>query len=396
MLAGSCASVPAQTSLMQAAELQARAGELRATQNALAISIPGDIEASADEISRRAGDPVVRERALLWKMEAIPAYYQTLFQADSLAGAIATMALAAQLENYLTEGAGRDRFGALQSVGVQAARQVRADVLNGMRLVARRPDDFDRLQARIDEWARTNPIVGTSLSSRPSIVPVLVKMAGSADRDLFGAVGDIGGSLADIATRLDIYSGYLPKAARWQSEMLADELAARDETRLLLSTLESMTGLIDRMDALTSPGSIEHAAAVGIDSVRTQRVAAVDALDRMKAELLAYLTGERRAVLASVDTQTGAALADIDRQRILTLQQADELRTKTFASADRIRRQTVADIDGLANRIILKAASAVAALLVLTALLVVVVRKTAAAPPTATPQTPSSSTLGRE
>jgi hypothetical protein len=67
---------------MRATELQASAGDLRATANALAISVPGDIEASADEIRTRAEDAAVRDRALRWKMEAIPAYYQALFQAD--------------------------------------------------------------------------------------------------------------------------------------------------------------------------------------------------------------------------------------------------------------------------------------------------------------------------
>jgi hypothetical protein len=202
-------------------------------------------------------------------------------------------------------------------------------------------------------------------------------MGGSTDRDVFGAVGDIGGSIADIATRLDIYSGYLPKAARWQSELLADELAAREETRLAVSTLESMTSLLDRIHTSTSPESIEHATAAGMAAVRTERVETIDALGRLKAELLAYLTSERRSALATVDLQTRAALADIDRQRNLTLGQADELRGKTFAAADRLRSQAIADIDGLADRIILKVAGAIAALLVLAALLAVVVRKSA-------------------
>ena len=383
MLACACASVSSQTPLMRSTELQAGAGELRATENALAISIPGDIEASADEIRARADDPVVRDHALRWKMEAIPAFYQTLFQADSLAGAIGTMALGAQIENYLTEGPGGDLFGALQPVAVQAARKIRADVVDRMRLVARRPDAFERTLARIDAWTRENPIAGTSLSSRPSIFPFLVKMADDADRDVFGVVGDIGGSVADIATRLDIYSGYLPKAARWQSELLADELTARNETRLVISTFESMTKLMDRVDALTSPESIDQATALGMASVRTERVAAINALDRMTAGVLAYLTSERGAVLATADVQIRAALADIDRQRNLTLEQAEDLRKKLFVDADRMRRQTVADIDGLANRIILKVALILAALLALATLLAVLVWRTAAPRPTA-------------
>jgi hypothetical protein len=298
-------------------------------------------------------------------MEAVPAYYQTLFQADPLAGAIGTLALATQMEIYLTEGAGRDRFGPLQPVAVQAARKIRADVVDRIRLVARRKDAFDGTQSRIDAWARENPIAGTSLASRPSIVPFLMKMADSEDRDVFGVVGDIGGSVADIATRLDIYSGYLPKAARWQSELLGDELVARDEVRLAISTLESMAKLMKRVDALTSTESIDSATAFGLSSVHTELLGSIGAFDRMKADVLAYFTGERQTLSAIVDVETRTVLADIDRQRELTMGQADDLRRKAFVAADQMRSQTVADIEGLANRIILKVALTFAALLVL-------------------------------
>ena len=72
MIAGACASVPQQTALMRATELQVAGRELRATEYALAISVPGEIEASADEIKDRAGEPVVRNHAVRWKMERFP------------------------------------------------------------------------------------------------------------------------------------------------------------------------------------------------------------------------------------------------------------------------------------------------------------------------------------
>ena len=380
MIAGAagCAKAPPQTSLMRATDSQVAARELRATEYALAISVPGDIEASADEIKARAGEPGVRNHAVRWKMEAIPAYYQTLFQADALAAVADTLALGAQIEQYLTEGPGRDRFGELQSVAVQTARKTRADVVDRMRSVARRPDEFELRMARIEAWARENPIAGPSLASRPSIVPFLTKMAGSSEQDVFGVASEIGDSVADIARRLDIYSGYLPKAARWQSELLADELTARDEAQLTISALESVTRVMGRVDALTSPDSLDQATTFGIASFRTERIEMLGAFDTMKANILAYLTSERQALAAMIDGQTSAALADIDRQRSATMEQIEALRTKVFVAADGMRTQTVADLDGLATRIILKVALTLAALMALAALLVVVVRRTVA------------------
>jgi len=375
-LAGGCASVSPQTRLMQAAALETSPGELRATENALAISIPSDIEDSSDDIMNQAEDPAIRGRALQWKMEAVPAYFQTLFQPDPLAAAIDTMAMSAQIEKYLTDGRGRDRFGALQPVAIEAARKIRTDVANAMRLAARRPDAFARLETNIDAWAQSNPIAGASLSSRPSSVPFLIKVAGSENSDVFGVVGSIGNSVADIATRLDIYSGYLPKAARWQSELLADELALRHEVVLVTSTLESMTRLIERAETLTSPESIEYATQFGTSSVRSERVELIAALERMRASVLAYLTSERQAVVSDAASQMRVVLADVDRQRNLTMEEAERLRKNTFIAADTLRRQTLADVNQLGNQIIIKATLAVAALLALTALLGVVVLRT--------------------
>ena len=89
----------------------------------------------------------------------------------TLAAALGTLALAAQIEHYLTEGAGRDRFGPLQPVGVEAARKIRADVVGQIRLVARRPDAFDQVQSRIDAWARENPIAGMSQNVASRAIP---------------------------------------------------------------------------------------------------------------------------------------------------------------------------------------------------------------------------------
>ena len=261
---------------------------------------------------------------------------------------------------------------------MQTARKNRADVVDRMRSVARRPDEFELRVARIEAWARENPIAGPSLASRPSIVPFLTKMAGSAEQDVFGVVGEVGDSVADIARRLDIYSAYLPKAARWQSELLADELAARDEGQLAISALESVTRLMGRVDALTSPDSLDQATTFGMTSFRTERIAMLDAFDTMKANVLAYLTSERESVAAMVGVQTSAALADIDRQRSMTMEQIEALRAKVFVDADGLGTQTVADLDELVSRIILKAALALGVLMALAALLAVVVRRTVA------------------
>jgi hypothetical protein len=361
-----CASVPQQSSLSKAVDSKASASELRAAETELAVNVPGQIEASSDQIIAQSSDPTVRRRAMRYKMEVIPAYYLALFELDPLAAALDTWVLSLQLEQYLSEGPGRDWFGPQQPIALQAARDIRERVALALKSVAKKPENFERARTKVEGWARENPIVGT-ISSRPSVLPLLAQIAGSPNSSVWGAVGDITSTVSDISSRLDIYTGYLPKAGRWQGELLMDELAERDEAHLALSTLASLRRVSDRVDTLTTPEAIHEATSFAIAAFATERVKIFGEIDKMRVDSFAYLTGEREVTLAAINTQRLSVISDIDQQRVLALKQVDDLRKQTFA-----------DIDGLASRIIVRAALAVAALLFLGAgLAFVVVRATA-------------------
>ena len=135
---------------------------------------------------------------------------------------------------------------------------------------------------------------------------------------------------------------------------------------------------MSRVEGLASPESLDHAATFGMTSVRTERVEAIGALERIKDDVLEYLTSERLAVLAVVDAQTGR------RSPTSTAAERDAGTGRGTAKEGvrvrgEMRGRTVADIDVLADRIIRNVAFTLAALLVLAALLAIVVRK--AVPP---------------
>jgi hypothetical protein len=374
ILAGACApKVPQQTSLTRAADSRIASGHLRATENALAVTIPGDIETTADEIISGAEDPAVRRQAVRWKLEAIPAYYQTLFQGNSLAAAMDTVVLAAQIEDYLATGPGRDRFGDMQPVALEGARRTRGGITAQMRAMAERPDAFDRMMQRLATWAQEHPIGGASLSSRPSVVPSLAKLAGPDDENVFGVVGDIGGSIADLATRFDIYTAYVPKAARWQADLLVGEVAAHEEARVAMSALASIEKVTHRVDALASPTSIDEATSFAVTTLRAERVQTMAEIDRMKAEVLAYLKDERLIVMTAVDAGVKTAFADVDRQRTLILMHVEDLRRQTLIEVEQLRRQSFVDLEALTNGVILRVALVMAVMLVLGAFLAMLV-----------------------
>ena len=357
-----------QSALMQATQSKASVLSLRATQNVLAIQVPGTFEVAADKIAAQAPDAKVRRRALLAKIELVPAFYQALFNADPLAGALDTYTLCIQVEAYFETGPGRDELAPLQAIALDAAKRARAQVETALKAVAKSSDGFERAKAFAEKWASAHPITGLLLSSRPSVLVDLAQMAAKGDQDVsvFQVVGDLPATVDDIATRLDIYAAYLPKAGRWQAELLVDELSDRTEGQRVLATFLAVQQMADRINQLVSPEALQHTLDVASADVSRERALALANVETLRQEGQAYVTSEREAALAAVGAERRLLMEDVERQRSALMQQVDTL-----------RKQTVQDADALATRIIWRGAFAVAFLLVLAAVLTTLVLRLA-------------------
>ena len=340
-----------QTAVMKATGAKFTVADQRAMSNLLAVGVPGIIEEAADDIAASSPDAATRRQALLWKIEAIPAFYQALFSAESLAAVLDAWSLSIQLEHAVASDAWRARLGSLQPRAADAARRVRVRIETTVEATARDSEGFDRGRETVERWAREHPIVGP-ISSRPSIRPELLRLAeGGLDTSVFQVMADLPATVADLATRLDIYAAYLPKAARWQAELMADDLAGRAEMQRMLATFGSVERLAERTNGRLSPEGLRGAFDDAGGRIRAERVAALASIDEQRVETLAYLTRERTA-----------AVADIDRQREALARQLDELRGRVSS-----------DADALAGRVIRRAALATALLLVLAAALALAV-----------------------
>ncbi len=73
--------------------------------------------------------------------------------------------------------------------------------------------------------------------------------------------GNIPATVGDLATRMDIYSAYLPKAVRWQAELVADELRDQGEIERAMATLVSLQKAADRFNQAVSPDFLQQALA---------------------------------------------------------------------------------------------------------------------------------------
>src|SRR5262245_43718755 len=96
-----------QTDIMeQTGKVSVTSAVLRARVNDLVERFAGRIELTADRISAETDDDALRRRALVLKVDAIPAVYSAGFRADPLAAAVDVWGFAFQFSQYIENGAG--------------------------------------------------------------------------------------------------------------------------------------------------------------------------------------------------------------------------------------------------------------------------------------------------
>ncbi|HET9119851.1 MAG TPA: hypothetical protein VFN72_04905 [Solirubrobacterales bacterium] len=354
------------TALMRVTGTDISSGQLRALGNELAIRIPAIIEISGDRMLARTEDPLLRRRALSWKIEGTAAFHQALFRPDALGAAVETYALSVQLEDWVKGPGGQRYYGDLQPILIGGVEQIRREIENQALSVAKDPDNARASRERVAAWAHENPI-DEHMSNRPSLHAILVRMAANQNLNLTDAFAGITANVADLQTRLDVYAWTLPKVARWQAEMAAIDLTSVDPGKLAVATLQRADALLTRVDALGSPESIRQLSSAATSSLRNERVAVMGDIDRQRREITDALTRERVAILGNVDAQRIATLADIDRKIAYGFDRADEMRLHTLA-----------DVEGILTRTLFRIAVGLAALMLLGGLVVYLLLRTRA------------------
>ena len=346
------------TALMRVTGTEVSSGQLRALGNELAIRIPAIIETSGDRMLTRTEDPLLRRRALSWKIEGTAAFHQALFRPDALGAAVETYALSIQVEDWVKGPGGQRYFSDLQPILMEAAEQIRQEIESHANAVTKDPDNARAIRERVATWAHENPI-DEHMSNRPGLHTILVRMAANQNLNLTDAFAGITANVADLQTRLDVYAWTLPKVARWQAEMAAIDLTSVDPGKLAVATLQRADAVLTRIDALGSPESIRQLSAAATSSLRNERVAVMGDIDRQRRELQDTLSREREAILGNVDAQRVATLADIDKKLAYGFDRADE-----------IRHRTLIDVEGILARTLWRVAAAIAGLMLLGGLVV--------------------------
>ena len=271
--------------------------ELRIRVRALLRPTLGILEETADTSVQDVDEPEVHRAAVRWKIETTTTLLSAMLRNDPLLALLDAWGYVFQVENFLATPEAA-RYGALAPQGTAAMEQIRGSFLD---LARNFPADLsgEVLEAKLRTWAERNPIEGR-LYRRPSIDAALAGiLASPGTGGAFAALGRLEETTSDVMMRMDLYTMYLPRLARWEAELAVGDLAQGSEANRLIADVEQLTRAADRLAAVAEGMS---------DLVARERAATLD-----------VVRGERLAATRDLQEERVAALAEVEAiaQRLL-------------------------------------------------------------------------------
>jgi hypothetical protein len=261
--------------------------DIRVRLNNFAPLLATSIENTADEISKSTGDPKIKEHALLWKMNAIPAAYSALFVSDPLAAGLDVWAFAMQMHQYFKLGYGKDLFGSSQYMAINTAETLELQIKEYIFEFNKDSLDIESKENKIKTFTQNNTIKDLSFYRR-SILPQLGYILSTKDLSLAKSLGTIEQGLEDLRTGLTIYSAYLPKQARWQAELLIHQSMAELPMDTVIGNFSSITRAVERLTPI-----IEKKVFYELDK---QRLESFKFIQGEKAEVFQQIERERQRI----------------------------------------------------------------------------------------------------
>jgi hypothetical protein len=298
---------------------------------ATASQVNATIERAADSIRARNPAPVVRERALLWKLSAIPTVEEASLDNDPVVAAVDLWAFAVQHRNYFRTGDGHDAFGMTQHLAIAAADTIESDVRAMIAAIRTSNAIAPSTAAKVELWATEHPITGSSMY-RVSILASDWKALGVEANGLGSAIGRMEMSLADANQRLAYMNEGLLDRVTWQAQLTAG-------TSPVIGRLDTLTG-----DVSTGMRQIGHLAAAAPATFDAERRELFRDVDRQRALVFESVTAQRTAIRDDVRAGRDAIFDDLRRERIAALEQADSIAQRSIDRGDAVARRLARDV----------------------------------------------------
>ncbi len=330
-------SAPKQTKFMQGTDVVVSAEELRIQVRALAAPFSGIMEEAGDQYLEYTDDPEEIRAALLWKINGIPAMQRALFVQDPLAALLDAWVLTAQarvhFERQLDNDAGhRGRRHALEAV-----RRMEDRIEELARSISA-TGEIDHIRKLVYEIAHATSVDET-FTTRPATEAQLAKFTAEAKPGIGAAVGTLTTGVGDLWARLDVYTAFLPKQARWQAELMIVELAGGRDPGVVFDNLENFTASIDRIAATfeAAPDLVTSEREAILRALQQERIIALKTFQEELVKAYEFITRERVAAFTEgMAAEREAALAALTMERIATLDAIHEERIATMDELETI------------------------------------------------------------
>jgi hypothetical protein len=297
------------------------------------------VEEAADMILDQATDAEVRKNALLWKTNSISACFRAAARPDPLAAYLDTWILSRQMTRLFERPGEKPLFGPGQGLALDTARrleeplrQIHASLGQGLPL----GEDF------VDAFARDYPV--TSLYfDRESLAGRYIQSVDEPTREMLDVASGLAESVTELRRLSALYAEFLPKQARWQSELL---LIAATETQPVSNSLHDLTvasRAIDRMadEAATLPGLLARERQALQAIVQQERTETVAQVDEMRRETVRELQHERAVVLASLREERIEVDASLRKLADRSLQQLDAMTQQRLEGVPAVGNQLI-------------------------------------------------------
>jgi hypothetical protein len=339
------------STIRRAKNINISAAELSSRNQSLLAVYSSQIEVSADQIIVASTSPSTRRVALLWKTEAIPVLQTSLLNTDPVVAVVDTWTFIFQMSAYMEQPAVKDGLGPFSQVPPETLRNMDSEMEQLVRSAAPSADIED-IRRRVRTWASAHPIQA-GLSGRKYADSDLIRSTYEDDLGALSSLKALQEGLGDITARLDAYNSYLPKQARWQAELLANDFSrdpalgtAVSNFGTLVNAVQQSASTLDRI-----PQMAGNARQVAIADVDQQRLAAQSFLSGERERIADEMNQQRIDVIADLRGERLAATADLRAERQIVLDAVHTEEAGAMSDLHEFSQQTLNDFDRRSRRL---------------------------------------------
>lgn len=285
----------------------------------------------ADEIAAASDASDVRLNALRWKIAAAGASEHAASQMAPMLSLLDSWALAVQMRDFLTTGAGQALFGAQQPAAVSLAVTLASEAQD-MAHTLSTPEEFAAGQRFIDGYVTQHPITGLDFA-RASVLDLWARQSGTQVK-LVDTLGTIPEAMSETGDLVRMYGDTVPSQLLWRAQLAAQESGVSSaELQSALHELNERIAKLSQM-ANQAPGRFEDITRETREKFDESWRELLHAIDNTGTMLSSSASTERGELVKAVDAERTAATADAQRV-------ASELIRNAGEEARRLLREAV-------------------------------------------------------